>query len=141
MKRLTSALALAAAFGAMPAAAVTVDVTVTNVRNAQGHIDVQLCDRAHFVKDGGCAIHARAPAQAGTVTVRVTGVPPGTYAAEVFHDENDNDKADQNFLGIPTEGIGFSRDAPIRLGPPSYDDAAFTVGPDGGRIRLRLRYF
>lgn len=118
-----------------------VEVTVTNIRNARGHIDVQLCDRAHFANKDGCALHARAPAQVGTVTVRVPGVAPGTYAAEVFQDEDDSGEVTQNFLGIPTEGIGFSRDAPIRLSPPSYDDAAFGVGPGGGRITLRLRYF
>lgn len=139
----TSALLAGALLCAGPALADpgVVEVTVTNIRNARGHIDVQLCDRAHFVKDEGCALHVRAPAQAGAVTVRVPGVAPGTYAAEVFQDEDDSGAVTQNFLGIPKEGIGFSRDAPIRLSPPSYDDAAFTVGPNGGRISLRLRYF
>lgn len=123
-----------------PAVAGTVDVTVGNIRNARGHIDVQLCDRSHFLKDDGCALHARAPAQAGSVVVHVTGVPPGTYAAEVYHDENDNEVADRNLLGIPTEGIGFSRDASPGLSGPSFDSAAFQVGRSGGAIRLALWY-
>ena len=139
----TSVLALALLLGNTgPARAEpgTVDVTVTNIRNARGHIVVALCDRAHFVKPGGCAINAKAPARPGAITVHVTGVPPGTYAAQVFHDENDNGEVDRNFLGIPTEGLAFSNDAPAHFGPPSFNDAAFTVGPNGGAIHLALWY-
>lgn len=138
----TSALVLSALLCAPPASAASgvVDVTVTNIRNGRGHIDVQLCDAAHFLKDDGCALHARAPAQAGTVVVHVTGVPPGIYAAEVYHDENDNEVADRNILGIPTEGIGFSRDASPGLSGPSFSAAAFQVSPNGGVIRLALWY-
>ena len=60
---------------------------------------------------------------------------------QAYLDENDNEKVDQNLLGLPTEGIGFSNDAPIRLGPPRYADAAFQLGAGGGRIRLSLRYY
>lgn len=140
MLRKTSVLVFGSVLCAAPALAGTVDVTVTNIRNARGHIDVQLCDRAHFIKDGGCSLHARVPAQVGSVVVHVEGVPPGTYAAEVYHDENDNEKADRNLLGIPTEGIGFSRDASPGLSGPSFADAAFQVGPNGGVIRLALWY-
>ncbi len=54
-------------------------------------------------------------------------VPEGTYAVSIFHDENDNNKLDTNFLGIPKEDTGCSNNAPARFGPPKWKDAKFEV--------------
>ena len=115
-------------------------VTVTGVRSAAGHVLVAVCDRQTFLQES-CRYRGGAPASPGSVTVRVEGVQPGTYAVQAFQDENDNRKVDRSFIGMPTEGIGFSRDAKMRFGPPSFDDAAITVGAAGGRIELSLHYY
>ena len=116
-----------------------VDVTVTGVRSSAGHVLVAICDRQTFLQET-CRYRGRAPANLGTVVVHVDGVPPGIYAAQAYQDENDDSKIDRNFLGIPKEGIGFSNDAKMRFGPPSFADAAFSLGPQGGRIQFALRY-
>ncbi len=36
---------------------------------------------------------------------------PGIYAVSLFHDENNNQKMDTNFFGIPKEPYGTSNDA------------------------------
>lgn len=138
MKRLPilSAVLLLAAAGPPP----VLEVMVTGVRNDQGNVLVEVCPREKFLQPG-CPYRGRASARMGTVTVRVEGVPPGIWATQVFHDENENNKVDRNILGIPREGLGFSNDAPFRFGPPSFDDAMFQTGPQGGRISLSLRYF
>jgi len=123
--------------GAEPGA---VEVEVVGVRNGHGHVLAALCDRREFLGKR-CRLNGSAEARPGSVLVRITGVPPGTYAVQAWHDENDNGRIDRDMLGIPREGIGFSRDAPIRFGPPSFEDARFDVGDDGGRTALRLRYF
>ncbi|MFK7985195.1 MAG: DUF2141 domain-containing protein [Sandaracinaceae bacterium] len=56
-------------------------------------------------------------------------VTPGEYAVAVFHDENGNNDLDRNLFGIPSEGTGASNDAHNMFGPPSYEDARFTL-PD-----------
>ena len=63
-------------------------------------------------------------------------IPPGTYAIAVVHDENMNGKLDTNFLGIPTEGYGFSNDVKGLFGPPSFSAASFTY--DGRDIDLTI---
>ncbi len=83
---------------------------------------VAVCPRDDFLKPK-CPYAAAARAMRGVTTVLVRGVPPGVYAVQVFHDANDNGRVDRNLLGIPTEGVGFSRDAPIFFGPPSFEDA------------------
>jgi uncharacterized protein (DUF2141 family) len=117
-----------------------VEVAVTNLRTAKGQVRVGICPRETFLEDD-CPYEASAPAVVGETLVTVTGVPPGTYAAQVFHDENGNHTVDRSWLGIPTEGVGFSRDPSFTFGPPDFNDAAFRLGPEGGRITVRLRHF
>jgi uncharacterized protein (DUF2141 family) len=140
MIRLAAAALLLTVWAQSAEPASFVDVTVTGVRNDAGHVRVAVCTRHDFLQPF-CEHNASVRARAGSVTVRVPNVPPGAYAVQAWHDENDNGKIDTNFLGIPREGIGFSRDAPFRFGPPSFSDAAFRLGPDGGAVALKLRYF
>jgi uncharacterized protein (DUF2141 family) len=125
-----------------PAAAETgvLQVTVTGVRNGHGHVLVAVCDKATFLQPR-CAYHGRAAAAPGAVVVQITAVPAGVYAVEAYQDENDNGVLDRSFLGMPKEGMGFSRDAPMRFGPPDFADAAVTVPAEGGALSLALRYF
>jgi uncharacterized protein (DUF2141 family) len=71
--------------------------------------------------------------------IRLAGLAPGTWALSVIHDENDNRRLDR-FMGIPTEGFGFSRNPRLRMGPPRFDEARFPVA--GGQLRqtVRLHY-
>jgi uncharacterized protein (DUF2141 family) len=57
-------------------------------------------------------------------------VPVGTYAVSLFHDENDNNKLDSNFMGIPKEDYATSNDAKGFMGPPKYKDAKFELKND-----------
>ena len=123
----------------MPAWAATVVVSVTGVRNDHGHVMVALCTKADFLQPH-CRWKGRVPAAEGVVQVTLENVPPGIYAAQAFHDENDNGTLDRNFFGLPKEAMGFSNDAPMHMGPPRFDAAAFNVGEDEKRILFKLKY-
>ena len=125
---------------AAPAGAADLSVAVGNVRNDHGLVRVAVCTPDTFTKSG-CPFTASEPSRRGQVTVTVRGIPPGTYAVQAYHDENENRQIDRNFFGLPEEGIGFSNDAPIRFGPPSFADAALAIGDGGGTTALTLRYF
>jgi uncharacterized protein (DUF2141 family) len=122
------------------ASAATLEIEVTNLRNGQGQVLAAVCPLEQFLRPG-CPYHGRAQARSGTVIVRIEGLPAGTWAVQVFHDENLNEDIDRTWYGIPLEGIGFSNNAPFRYGPPRFEDAAITVGKDGARITLAVRYF
>ncbi len=76
---------------------------------------------------------------AATHGLRFTGLPHGTYAVAVIHDENSNAKLD-TFAGIPREGFGFSRNPPIRFGAPRFAAARFAVESDAERQQIGMRY-
>lgn len=123
----------------LPVFAATVEVTVIGIRNAHGDVRVALCSKQRFLGTT-CEHVGHMPAQPGTVTVRITGVPPGIWAAQAFHDEDRDGKIGRNLLGLPTEGLGFSNDARFRFGPPTFTDAAFQLTEPGGRITVPLHY-
>jgi uncharacterized protein (DUF2141 family) len=125
---------------ASPALAQDVVVHVDNVRSANGSVLVAVCTADDFLTEH-CRHNARARARAGSADVTVGGVPPGRYAIQAFHDENDNSELDRSLIGMPREGVAFSRDAPMQMGPPRFSDAAVEIGQDGGSVTLSMRYF
>ena len=135
---MSKAILLAAIIGATPAVATTIEVQVLNVADAAGSVRVQVCERAEWLKD--CARTASAKARPGTTVVTVPGVPPGTYGVVAFHDSNDDGDVNQNFIGLPTEGVGFSRRAPLGLTGPAFDDAAVRVAGDRVLVPVTLHF-
>ncbi|MBP1804900.1 DUF2141 domain-containing protein [Rubellimicrobium aerolatum] len=122
---------------ALPGGAADLRIEVEGLRNATGTVYAAVCVEEDFLKPA-CDHFGSAPASGGVVTV--TGVPPGTYAVQVVHDENDNRTLDRPGF-LPTEGMGFSRDAPMRFGPPRWGDAAFALPETGATVKLTMRYF
>ena len=131
---------LLASLAVLPAQAATLEVVIGNVRTASGTVRASVCTAETFLADS-CAVNGRVKARVGEVVVTFPNLPPGTYAVQAHLDEDDDNRIGRNFFGIPREGLGFSNDAPFRFGPPSFNDAAVSLGPAGGRIRFSLRYF
>jgi uncharacterized protein (DUF2141 family) len=118
------------------AAAGDLTVDIAGLRSQEGVVRVAVCPRAAFTGPD-CPHAGVAPADMARVIVR--NVPDGTYALQAFHDENDD--GDLNRKGLrPAEGLAFSNDARMRLGPPRFRDAAVRVQGDG-RLTLTMRYF
>jgi uncharacterized protein (DUF2141 family) len=57
--------------------------------------------------------------------IRFENLPYGDYAVSVLHDINSNGEMDKNFLGIPTDGYGFSNNVMGKFGPPEWLQASF----------------
>lgn len=130
--------ASAAVFAQAPGHMLTINVS--NVRAAKGRIHVDICTQDKFLKDD-CQWAGEAPARLGTTQVVIRDLPPGQYAAQAFHDENSNTKVDRALFGIPKEGVGFSNDARISFGPPSWKSAVFGHNGQNATIGFKLRYF
>ncbi len=64
-------------------------------------------------------------------------IPPGTYAIAVIHDENMNAELDTNWMGVPTEGYGFSNTTIDEFGAPAFSAASFRY--DGGNLDLTIK--
>lgn len=120
----------------------SVSVTITNIRSSEGVVRICMTeDEDRFPRCRNDAnAHRRVVDANGTVRLTFTGVAPGRYAIAVLHDENNNNKADRALGMMPKEGFGFSRDARVRMGPPSFSSAAINIGSEAVTHSIRMRY-
>ncbi len=118
-------------------------IPVTNLRSARGQILACLVATARAFPDCSRdpAAHKLIVPVAGASAVLDFGpIPAGTWAIAVIHDENGNGRMDKALM-MPKEGFGFSRDAPVRFGPPSFTQAAFALGGEPpAHMVIRMRY-
>jgi uncharacterized protein (DUF2141 family) len=147
MKRVVAAVALflfagfaaarsaRAADAAPPPAPVTLTVTVLNVSDAGGQLDIGVYDEAGFKAKHGTPLAGRiVTARPGTMTVTIDAIPPGVYAVKMFQDVNRNGYFD---FGIRlVEPYGFSNDPASPT--PSFDDAKFALNAGSHAITVTL---
>jgi uncharacterized protein (DUF2141 family) len=116
------------------------EIRLEKLRNQRGVLHLCLTRETKHFPDCGkdpAAVKRTIPAAAGPV--RFEGMPQGTYALSVFHDENRNGKLD-TMLGIPREGFGFSQNPVVRFGPPRFNQVRFQISSGISRQTLRLQY-
>jgi uncharacterized protein (DUF2141 family) len=107
----------------------TVIVNVDGLDSSEGTVRVELTTEANYEAEGNVR-NATLPIQQKRARWVVTDVPHGTYAVRLYHDENDNGELDTNLVGVPQEAFGFSNDARGSMGPPDFQNAAFTLDTD-----------
>ena len=132
-------LALAGMFIAVTAVAADLEVSIEGLRSPEGHTRVALhryTAGVAFSGDDGIVAKMSRPTDAGGVRIVFASLPPGDYAVAAFHDADGNGELGTNILGIPTEGYGFSNGARGFMGPPSFEDAAVTIGSDHGQLSI-----
>ena len=100
-------------------------VNLTRPANTMGNTWLAVCTKDQFLGDN-CAVKQQL---APTQTQFAAALPPGTYAVQAFVDENNDGTLNQNFLGFPSEPMGFSGQVDMRYGPPRFADAAVVVHP------------
>lgn len=132
--------------GAMAPVSTRVVVTVEGLRSQSGMVracltadpatfpDCQRDPAAHRLTVSAALVRG---ANGGTIAF--DHVLPGRYAIALLHDENGNGRVDK-MLMMPKEGFGFSRNAPVRFGPPSFKSAAFDLDSSGMNTAIRMRY-
>ncbi len=132
--------ALVAGCPAIAASAATLQITVRGVRSDRGSLRIGVCREREFLSQA-CAYHAVIPARRGEVDTQVAGIPPGQYGVAVYQDRDGSGRLKRNFIGMPQEDLGFSRDPALSFGPPSFSASAITVGSDDLRIAVTLHHF
>ncbi|WP_232343215.1 DUF2141 domain-containing protein [Novosphingopyxis sp. YJ-S2-01] len=136
-----SAALLAAATAAAPAPTGKLDLSFTNLRSAKGNLLVCITADPRYFPDCTDDPDKRfLTVPAARPVLQLSGLPAKRFAVTVHHDENANDKLD-TFVGVPKEGIGFSRNPRISFGPPKFDRVALPIAPGTNREAVKLQYF
>ena len=136
-------LAALASFASFSSFAADLIVNISGVHTAQGKVFIALYASEAQMKNRqplqAQIIEAAKRTVGGKVNVTFTDLAPGSYAVGVFHDSDDNGKLSGNLSGMPTEPYGFSNNAEGLFGPPSFEEAALTIGSDNVRIAIHLK--
>lgn len=105
---------------------VTLEIVVQNLENDKGKVYVGLYDsEQNWLSKRYTGQVSKI--ENGKAQITLENIPHGTYAISAFHDENDNNKLDADFFGIPKEPYACSNDATGFMGPPEWKDAKFKV--------------
>ncbi len=127
--------------GSIKPAVANLTVVIKNLRSDQGKVELALWQGAEGFTDPDAAVAKLTVLPSGKqAKVTFPNLPPGTYALASYHDENGNGKFDRTLIGLPEEGLGFSNGAWIKLGPPSFKDAAIKLGAGPKIAVISLRY-
>jgi uncharacterized protein (DUF2141 family) len=126
--------------GAESAAQGTLTVIPVGLESSRGTLLAQLSNAAAtFEGEGDAFRSAEVKVVEGQAVVVFEDLPHGDYALKIFHDENDNQKLDTNFVGFPKEKFGFSNDAMGRFGPPSFDQARFRFEEPATTLKIEMK--
>jgi uncharacterized protein (DUF2141 family) len=103
-------------------------INLSGMQNTNGKVNIALYNSSGSFNDPNQAFRELfLPCSGGNMVITLDSIVPGDYAFAIFHDENDNQNLDQNWLNIPTEGFAFSNNAMGSFGPPSWTQAKFTI--------------
>jgi uncharacterized protein (DUF2141 family) len=138
---LLAAILVGSMLTAAPAFAARIIVTVSGLHSANGAVYVGLyATPSKFLNGTQCDAMRKVRASSGPITVVFDNLPPGIYAVGAYHDENNNDHMDTDFVGLPTEGYALSNGVRAVMAKPTFQQAAFTVGAEDKPVALHIRY-
>jgi uncharacterized protein (DUF2141 family) len=99
-----------------------IELTIKNIKILKGTIRLSVYNNeTDFLKKEVAS--KTISVNAKEVVVSFPNLKAGNYAISAYHDVNENNELDSNFIGKPTEPYGFSNNAMGRFGPPAFDAA------------------
>jgi uncharacterized protein (DUF2141 family) len=141
------ALAALASFSLTRTVNAEPSATLTVVVDGLRHKNGQVCLRV-YSSEKGFPNNNTSEAQSGctqitgsSVKKEFSGLKPGTYAVAVVDDQNGDNKLNKDFLGIPKEGFGLSKNPTVSLltGTPKFRDASFPLKKNT-TINIMMKY-
>jgi len=117
-------------------------VRVAGVSEAGGNVTITVYpdESDRFLAKGGKLARQRVAAVSPTTTACFALPAAGTYAIAVYHDANDDHDFNRSFVGMPSEGFGFSGNPKSRLGLPELKEVRFDTQPGDNPVEIRLTY-
>lgn len=113
-------------------------VIVTNIKNLKGEIKIGVYNnKASFPHKKDIYKSLTLKVNKPSETFILKDLPKGDYAVALFHDENSDGICNSNFLGIPEEAYGFSKNYKPILSAPSFNNCRINLN-DNMQIVIKL---
>lgn len=120
------------------AAKPAIDLDITGIKPGVGQLLVAVCNAQQFLGEQ-CSKQAVFKTQSNPQHIRLEGVGSGHWAVQLAYDVNQNGKLDTGFMGIPSEPVGFSRNAVGQFGSPQFADAVFELKDSPVQFDIHLK--
>jgi uncharacterized protein (DUF2141 family) len=129
--------------GSVHASQPGIHVEILSIRNSTGAVACALFESpegfpTEFLRFASNLMMVKV--RATKATCSFNDIAPGVYAIAVIHDENRDGELATNWMGVPKEGYGFSKDAKGTLGAPAFEAASFSYNGESLHMTIRLQY-
>ena len=101
---------------------ISLEMEINNLQSNNGPLYIRLLD-----EDENPVIVGTSTVVNYSSKISFDSIPPGKYAIQFFHDENENQKMDFSLIGIPKEKFGSSNNVKPVLGPPKFKKMLFNL--------------
>ncbi|HAN77508.1 MAG TPA: hypothetical protein DCQ31_06895 [Bacteroidales bacterium] len=126
--KLYSLLILLFISSSLTAQVFTIELNITNISHPKGKLYVTIYSAANLFLDEKDYYRTYTMDVKNSVEkLKLENLPKGNYAISLFHDANLDGKCNLNFIGIPTEGYGFSRNFKPTFRAPKFSDCKITL--------------
>jgi uncharacterized protein (DUF2141 family) len=106
--------------------AIDLTVQISNIKNDNGKLTMGLFDtQDSFKKATKPYKGVKVDISNKTAKYIFKDLPNKTYALSVYHDENDNNKLDKNWFGVPKESYGWSNNPKPSMRSATFDEGKF----------------
>ncbi len=107
------------------------DLTVTNIELAEGDMIIRVFNNpSSFPRSGKPYKTYKVKVTNKTFITTLKDLEKGKYAISIYHDVNSDNICNMNFLGVPVEAYGFSKNFKPKLSAPSFSDCSFDAMQD-----------
>jgi len=118
-----------------------VTVTVTNIRNSKGRIQLQLYKTGQsFANEKPYKSYyvSKKAMKNKSVSYTISGLSKGTYGIALLDDENANKEMDYSWM-MPSEGFGFSDYYHTAWSKPKFSQFKFYL-TENKKVKIKIRY-
>ena len=116
-----------------------IKVEVSKIDNNEGVIYIGIYNKPETFPKTDVVLDKKVKAKEGTIEYIFKNVSVGNYAVAIYHDEDENNKINRYFFGMPSEDYGFSRN-PSVFGLPKYADCNFELKKNKiVTVRIKLK--
>lgn len=121
---------------------VNLKITVTNIKVIKGDIQLGIFNTKDWFLHPGKEYRTYTKnVTSDSVVFTLTGLVKDSYAISIYHDINSDSKCNLNFLGIPTEPYGFSKNYRPIFSKPSFNDCRFDMNNHRAIIIKLIHWF
>ncbi len=123
-----------------PAQTYNISIAIPNLKNTKGEILIGVYNKQDgFPKENKQYKYYIIKADKFSGEYNITDLPRGEYAIAIFHDTNADGICNTNFLGIPKEGYGFSKNIKPVFSVPKFNECKIDLNSNMA-IKINLIY-